>query len=383
MKQIGTKTISKLAGTASAFCLMAGFASADQVFNDDVIVTFSLCVGNDCVNGESFSFDTLRLKENNLRIHFSDTSTSASFPSNDWRIVANDSSNGGANYLAIEDSTAGRVPFRVEAGAQANTLVVEADGDIGVKTLNPAVDVHIVEGNTPTLRLEQDGSDGFTPQTYDVAANEANFFIRDVTNGSRLFFRAKPGAPEDSIFIAANGDIGLGTDSPEKDLHVRRTGSGNHVETQFEQTDGGAVQIRLQTSNANNRRFVGLSAANTPVSQINLGDEQIRLAGSAFNAPFAVFDASGVTINGTGLNVPDYVFEDDYDLRTLSEVRAFIDQNGHLPDVPSAAEVNANGLNMNDMQLTLLRKVEELTLYTLAQQEEIERLNSQLQQVED
>ena len=61
---------------------------------DDVIISFSLCVGNDCVNGESFGFDTIRLKENNLRIHFQDTSNSASFPTNDWRIVINDSSNG-------------------------------------------------------------------------------------------------------------------------------------------------------------------------------------------------------------------------------------------------------------------------------------------------
>ena len=93
----------------------------------------------------------------------------------------------------------------------------------GIKTANPVVDVHIIEGNTPTVRLEQDGSDGFTAQTYDIAANEANFFIRDVTNGSSLFFRAKPGAPEDSIFIAADGDIGLGTDAPQGQLHVRNS----------------------------------------------------------------------------------------------------------------------------------------------------------------
>ncbi|MEL7061713.1 MAG: tail fiber domain-containing protein [Acidobacteriota bacterium] len=196
-----------------------------QVINNDLVVVGSTCTGLDCVNSESFGFDTLRLKENNLRIHFNDTSNSASFPSTDWRLVANDTSNGGDNYLAIEDSTTGRLPFRVEGGAPVHTLVVEADGDIGVKTLNPVVDIHVVEGNTPTLRLEQDGSDGFTPQTYDIASNEANFFIRDVTNNSRLFFRSKPGAPEDSIFIAADGDVGLNTDGPAAALHVRRNNS--------------------------------------------------------------------------------------------------------------------------------------------------------------
>lgn len=203
-------------------------ANADQQILDDLIVTFSACVGNDCVNGENFGFDTLRLKENNLRLHFQDTSNSASFPSNDWRIVANDSSNGGANYLAIEDSTAGRIPFRVEAGAPANTLYVEADGDIGIKTANPAVDLHIVEGNTPTLRLEQDGSDGFTAQTWDVAGNETSFFVRDATNGSKLPFRIQPGASNASIYIASDGDVGFETTTPDGQFDVAHSADANN-----------------------------------------------------------------------------------------------------------------------------------------------------------
>lgn len=222
-----TSFVSQLAIVAGLAFSINAPASADQVILDDLIVDGSACVGLDCVNGESFGFDTLRIKENNVRIHFDDTSTTASFPSNDWRLIANDSGNGGANYFAIEDSTAGRIPFRVEAGAPANTLYVEDGGRVGFGTSTPVVNMHVVEGNTPTLRLEQDGSNGFTPQTYDVAANEANFFIRDVTNGSSLFFRAKPGAPEDSIFIAADGDIGLGTDGPDNALHIRQSGASS------------------------------------------------------------------------------------------------------------------------------------------------------------
>ena len=201
-----------VAAVMTASAMTAGTAVADIIHADDVIINGgSLCVGMDCVNGESFGFDTLRLKENNLRIHFNDTSASASFPSNDWRITANDSSNGGANKFSIDDVDGGRTPFTIEAGAQANTLYVEADGDVGVKTSNPVVDIHVVEGNTPTLRLEQDGSDGFTAQSWDLAGNETNFFVRDVTNGSKLPFRIKPGAPTDSIYVQANGRISLGT----------------------------------------------------------------------------------------------------------------------------------------------------------------------------
>lgn len=201
-----------------------GIETKDQVFNDDLIVTFSACVGNDCVNGENFGFDTLRLKENNLQIHFDDTSASASFPSNDWRLKTNDTSNGGSSYFAIEDSTAGRIPFKVEAGAPVNALYVESDGDVGIKTANPVVDLHIVEGDSPTVRLEQDGSNGFAAQTWDLAGNEANFFIRDVTNGSKLPFRIIPDAEADHL-VLKGGNTGLFTASPQQDLHIRRNGN--------------------------------------------------------------------------------------------------------------------------------------------------------------
>lgn len=195
-------------------------AWADILHSDDVIIDGSLCVGFDCVNGESFGFDTIRLKENNLRIRAQDTSNSSSFPSNDWQITFNDSSNGGANKFSIDDIDSGKTPFTIEAGAPSHSLYVDDAGRLGLGTSTPVVDVHTRSGNTPTLRLEQDGSSGFTPQTWDVAGNEANFFIRDVTNGSTLPFRIRPGAPSSSIDVAADGDVGIGTSSPGARLHI-------------------------------------------------------------------------------------------------------------------------------------------------------------------
>lgn len=192
----------------------------DQVFQDDLIVMGSIAAGFDAVNGENFGFDTIRLKENNLRVSFIDTSSSSSFPTTDWQIRINDSGNGGGNYFAIEDLDAGRTPFLIEATAPTNSLYVDDAGRIGIGTASPVVETHVVDGDSPTLRLEQDGSSGFTPQTWDVASNETNFFIRDATNGSTLPFRIRPGAPSSSIYIDTDGDIGLGTASPSARLDV-------------------------------------------------------------------------------------------------------------------------------------------------------------------
>ncbi len=73
----------------------------------------------------------------------------------------------------------------------------------------------------------------------------------------------------------------------------------------------------------------------------------------------------------------DYVFEPDYQLRSLEEVEGYVKENKHLPEVPSAAEFEENGYSIGEMDDVLLRKIEELTLYMIEQQKEIEKLKRQ------
>ena len=70
----------------------------------------------------------------------------------------------------------------------------------------------------------------------------------------------------------------------------------------------------------------------------------------------------------------DYVFQKDYSLPSLLEVEEFIGENGHLPGVPSENEVLENGVDLSEMNTILLKKIEELTLYVINQQKEIEKL---------
>src|SRR5689334_24870617 len=74
--------------------------------------------------------------------------------------------------------------------------------------------------DTPAVRFEQNNTGGFSAQTWDIGANEANFFVRDVTSGSRLPFRIRPGAPTSSVDISAAGHVGLGTASPNLRLEA-------------------------------------------------------------------------------------------------------------------------------------------------------------------
>lgn len=224
---------------------MRNVTAADQVIPDDLIVQGSTCVGFDCVNNESFGFDTIRLKENNLRIHFEDTSV-GSFPTNDWRLIANDSASGGSSKFSIEDSTGVKTPFTITAGAATNSIFLDSTGRLGLRTSTPVLDVHISTSNTPAIRLEQNSSGGFTAQTWDIAGNEANFFVRDVTAGSRLPFRIRPGAPTSSVDISADGDVGVGTASPDTKLHVTSSGAANtDGKLLVENTSGTALQREM------------------------------------------------------------------------------------------------------------------------------------------
>ncbi len=370
--------------------LVTNATLADQVILDDLIVDGSACIGQDCANGESFGFDTIRIKENNLRIKAQDTSTSASFPTNDWQLTFNESDNGGANKFSIDDIDGGRTPFTIEAGARNNALVVEADGDIGVGTINPVVDFHIVTGNTPTLRLEQDGSSGFTSQTWDVAGNEANFFIRDATNGSKLPIQIKPGAPTASLFIAAGGDTGMGTAAPSAPLHVRRTDGSGRVFV--EDTQSQAATDLLELSANGNPRMIWRDTSEDlfwRLSSETSATEFVITRSGTGEREFVVDENGNVEARGTitanvasPFTLPDYVFEPDYELMPLQELESYIQEHKRLPRVPSAQEVYDEGLNMTDMQIRLLEKVEELTLYTLEQQKLISALEARLESLE-
>ncbi len=73
---------------------------------------------------------------------------------------------------------------------------------------------------------------------------------------------------------------------------------------------------------------------------------------------------------------PDYVFANDYDLLSLEAVKAHIASKGHLPSIPSAVEVQQNGIELGEMNKLLLQKIEELTLYILQQEERIKKLEN-------
>lgn len=162
---------------------------------------------------------------------------------------------------------------------------------------------------------------------------------------------------------------------------------------------GGYYGLNLQTGGG---YPIKLNSATHPVASFNYDTHSLYV----LDKQIARFAASGLALSGnlsvsggivaTGdLNVsgsitakavtqvPDYVFEPGYALSPLSEVESFIRTNRHLPDVPSASEIESKGVDLAEMNLLLLKKVEELTLHAVAQEKLLRRQESTIATQED
>lgn len=190
----------------------------NEFFNEDVSATGGVCAGFDCTAAESYGFATIKLKENNLRIKFEDTSTSAGFSTTDWQLSAGDTSATGVEKFFLEDLTAATVPLLIEGGTPSNSIYVDSTGRIGMRTSVPARDLHISTGNSPTIRMEQNSTMGLGVRSWELMANDTNFVIRDVTGAANpVIFRT--GAPSSSLVIDASARIGLGVSFPAHQIH--------------------------------------------------------------------------------------------------------------------------------------------------------------------
>ena len=160
-----------------------------------------------------------------------------------------------------------------------------------------------------------------------------------------------------------NNRIGIGLDAPNSKLHINSVTVGEAALR---------IQIRNTTKLAlhDNGGLVIGAYLNPAVN--NPPDNGLYVSGDVALGSNRVYPGYKLSVDGNiateevrvqnSVAWPDYVFEQDYDLRSLETLKAFIETNKHLPEVPSAKEINSNGIQLGEMQAVLLKKIEELTL---------------------
>lgn len=250
--------------------------------------------------------------------------------------------------------------------------------------------------------------------------------IRFYNQGYPTAYSAANGAT--MVMSINNNKVGIGTTAPESKLHLFDGGISSNAYNQFNgnliiqastgarsATSGAALEfvIPANTDGSNywgQARIVtvaGNSASGDATGKMILGTRRMFDKGTGTGNVWNYGD--DIVIDGTGnvgistsntqgyklavngsihsksvkvdlIGWPDFVFQKDYKLPTLTEVKNYIDMNHHLPEMPSANEVHTNGLDLGEMNRLLLKKVEELTLYLIEQKEASEQQDKRREQ---
>lgn len=244
-----------------------------------------------------------------------------------WNIYSTDINNtiwGGAGNLVMYDATSTVVQMLIKGGT----------GQVGIGTISPTEKLDVSGGNMIVR-----GPSGFTS-----AGNTASFFYGNntnyitATNGGNLDF----GVNSSTVMTMTQGlKVGIGTANPTALLTVN-----------------GSTLIGDPT------QVLSLPIGYNLYVQKGILTEKVRVA-----------------VNGS-VNWADYVFAPGYRLAPLSEVECYVNTNHHLPGVPSACEVEEQGIDIAEMDATLLKKVEELTLYVIEQNKKIEAQQKQIEEMQ-
>lgn len=193
------------------------------------------------------------------------------------------------------------------------------------------------------------------------------------------------------VTILANGDVGIGTQSPAGRLSLAKQGSRT-ISLMFRCDDGIENNEEYSTAriqagweagqvawNQGFLKFDNTTAEGVYSTTMTLKGGNVGIGTTTPQSKLAVngtITCKEVEVTLAGF--PDYVFEDHYELMPLKAVEAFINTYGHLPNVPSAQEVEENGIGLGELNKILLEKVEELTLHLIAQQKQIQEQEAML-----
>jgi hypothetical protein len=244
-------------------------------------------------------------------------------------------------------------------------MTIKTDGKVGIGMIDPVASLEI-KGQSDSYGLlirDKDNS-----EYLGVTQKDGKSYFSDNAASGNYFLRGS------GANIEVRGDIFVyGSDIYDNNGPLRLNGEDD-------------VRISMDyNNNDNNTRNISFGK-NDRGGNANW-EELMRIqengnVGIGIDAPTAKLHVDGNIISEEVkvevVNGPDYVFEPDYDLRTLEETKQYITENKHLPEIPPAAEMEENGVELGEMNMLLLKKIEELTLHMIRQQSQIEALKEEI-----
>ncbi|MEO7309659.1 MAG: hypothetical protein ABIX01_04630 [Chitinophagaceae bacterium] len=257
--------------------------------------------------------------------------------------------------------------FIIRTGGNDNVFVSD-NGNVGIgPTITPLAKLSVVGGQDAGLNISSNGFAMFGVGT----SNSTNLLIDNneimVRNGYTL-----PGTltlQNNGGELVSGARVTINKDGQALKLY------GAVPNLSFATTTGTANSFLSQESD---RLFIGVNNGKVQIdgTQIAIGTVSNAVAGYKLTVTGKVIcEEVKVKLNGAW---PDYVFAGNYAMHSLPELEKYITANKHLPNIPAAAEIENDGIELGAMQKKLMEKVEELTLYIIQQQKDIEVLKKKV-----
>ena len=295
-----------------------------------------------------------------------------------------------------------------------NIFVLRGDGNVGIGTTTPREKLEVKDGslrisNSTGVAYGSLGKIDFfnsNSSSNTIAARIEGKRDNYSHNDGRLSFYTADvnGNLNEQMTINRFGEVGIGTTTPREKLEVKdgslrisnstgvAYGSLGKIDFFNSNSSSNTIAARIEGKRDNYSHNDGRLSFYTADVNGNLNEQMtINRFGEVGIGTTTIPSGYKLAVDGKAIfeevkveiiNGADFVFEDDYNLRTIEEVAEFIQTEKHLPDVPSAKEMEENGIGVAEMNMKLLQKVEEMTLYMIEMKKENDALKSRVEKLE-